>query len=239
MSRKVVQSRLRTSANCRELGHAGAAAMRLTRGGPAWAHAGILYRWKKTEVRLFELLTHQQLRDQLVTEPNPGGPSREVICWAEPDIEKERAQLVGPKCQLVHRLHQQNAVPYGFRYHKTYFDRLGGLHTGQGEVGLTCATIVVAVLASVQVALVDPSTWEPADLVDQKARRGVINSIRVGDPAQGIAPNPEHARILEAEIEASRIRPEEVVAAAAIHPAVATFDTVQDGAAVVAERLGL
>jgi hypothetical protein len=104
------------------------------------------------------------------------------------------------------------------------------LHLGSAEVGLTCATIVDAIFASEGIPLLDPSQWPPADDDDKKSRRAFIAILREKDP--------EHAAVLEAEIEAPRIRPEEVVAAAAIHPTVGTFDTLLDGAAIVAERVG-
>jgi len=185
-----------------------------------------LYRWKKG-IRFFELKTHRKLSDEPITDD----PARPGIVWVEPRIPPERALLLKAKCQLVSQLHQEKGFPYGFRYSRTAFDTQGMLRLGPGEVGVTCATIVDAIFASEGMPLLDPSRWPPPDNDDKSLRRGVIADIRKRDR--------EHADVLEAEIDAPRIRPEEVVAAAAIHPTVGTFDTLLDGAAVVAERLGL
>ena len=81
---------------------------RLGPGRPV-PHAGILYRWKKTEIRLFELHDHHKLRDE---------PARTGVgyVWVEPPIAPERLRLVANRARLVYQRNQQNGVPYGFGY---------------------------------------------------------------------------------------------------------------------------
>jgi hypothetical protein len=178
------------------------------------------------EVRLFELRSHEDLVDEPLRESR----LRASMVWVEPAIPPERAQLIKNKCRLVHLLHKTNAIPYGFRYSHTAFDPQGSLRLGSGEVGLTCATVIDAVFASEGMPLLDPTTWPPPDDDDKRSRKVVIDDIRTK--------HPEHATALEADIDAPRIRPEEVVAAAAMHPVVATYEKALDGAAVVTDRLG-
>jgi len=229
MSREAVSQRIclaGAKTECGALRKLGVAAARMTRGDRAWTHAGILYRWGRG-IRFFELKSHHELSDEPITDE----PVRPSVLWVEPRIQPERAFLVATRCQLVARRHREKKIPYGFRYNRTSFDEQGIIRLGAGEVGLTCATIVDAVFASERLPLLDPNTWPPPDAEDKKTRRGVIADIRKRDR--------EHADILEAEIEAPRIRPEEVVAAAAIHPTIGTFETLVDGAAAVTDRLGL
>ena len=229
MSREAVSDRIclaGPNTECQALRMLGVVAARITNSTSAWAHAGILYRSKK-EIRFFELRTHRKLTD----EPIKDDHRRPSIVWVEPRIQPERATLVIAKCRLVMKHYKENTLPYGFRYSRTSFDEHGTLHLGSSEVGLTCATIVDAVFTSEGLRLLDPSKWPPPDDEDKRLRRAVIADIRTRDP--------EHAALLEAEIDAPRIRPEEVVAAAAIHPTVGTFDTLLDGAAVVAASIGL
>ncbi len=226
MSRETVQNRLRPSEGREgygELVYLGVAAARMERGSNRWPHAGMLYRWQK-EVRLFEMLSHEMLQDE---------PARPGFVWVEPVLTRQRAVLVAMKCRLVHRLHKSKAVPYGFRYARTTFDAQGILRLGAGEVGVTCSTILAAILHSEGVDLVDPSTWPDADRSEQQARARLIADVAVRDAA--------HAAVLENEIAAPRISPEDVVAAAALTPPPppVTWERVLDGSAVVGKRIGL
>jgi hypothetical protein len=184
-----------------------------------WSHAGMLYRWKK-EVRLFEMKTHKVLGND---------PARPNFVWIEPRIPPERMRVVAAKARLVFDLHQKSAVPYGFGYDRTTFDENGGLRLGAGEMGLTCSTIVAAILESERLPLLDPRTWPPPDQSDIAVRREFIRTLRAKDP--------EHAKTLEGDIQTPRISPEEVVAAAATFPQIGTFDNLQAGAAEVAARI--
>jgi hypothetical protein len=186
-----------------------------------YPHAGLLYR-RKTEVRLFEMLDHKKLSDELAR------PEHHFV-WIEPAIPRERVRLIVERARLVYRLNQQSAVPYGFAYHTSTFDERGGLRLGPNEIGLTCSTIVVAILESERIRLLDPTTWPPPDTTDKEARRAFLAELTKSDP--------EHAERLKADIEAPRISPEEVVAAAGIHPDLGTFENLQDGAAVVRDQL--
>lgn len=231
MSREAVLGCVRLAGagtDCAALRMLGVAAARMTNAsGASWSHAGLLYRSKGKPIFFFELRGHEDLHAEPIEE-NPGRPS---LAWIEPQITPERAKLIVGRCKLVLHAHQERKVPYGFRYGRTVFDERGMLLLGEGEAGLTCATIIDAVFAAEKVPLLDPSKWDAADDDDKRTRRKFIDHLRGADP--------QRAAVLETEIDAPRIRPEEVVAAAAIHPRLGTFALLVDGAAVVAERLGL
>ena len=189
--------------------------------GQSIAHAGILYRWKKLEVRLFEMRNHKELRDV---------PAPPDFVWVEPAIPPERMRLVISRARLVYDCHKKNAVPYGFGYRTSAFDEKGGFRIGDGEIGFTCSTIVAAILESERLKLIDPTAWPAPDSADKQTRQAYLEYLQTTDPA--------HAKLLATDIESPRISPEEVVAAAAMHPEVGTYDTLQDGAAHVRQRIG-
>lgn len=183
-------------------------------------HAGLLYRWKK-EVRLFELVGHKVLRDDVAT---PG------FVWIEPHIPLERMRLVAGRARLVHKRHLESAVPYGFRYEVSSFDENGVFRLGSGEVGFTCSTIVAAILDAEGVRHIDPKTWPAPDGTDIQKREEFLRDLAKKDP--------EHEKLLRHEINAPRISPDEVVASAATYPKVGTFENLLNGAAKVRDRIG-
>ncbi len=186
-------------------------------------HAAILYRWKKNEIRLFEMHDHKKLRDEPVRE----GAS---YVWVEPAISEERLRLVVNRARLVYQRNQTDGVPYGFGYRTSCFDQQGGARLGSGEIGFTCSTIVAAILEAEKLPILDPTSWPAPDKTDIDARRAYLKHLQTKDP--------EHAKVLEIDIESPRIAPEEVIAAAALHPPTVTFDSVQEGASVVRMRIG-
>lgn len=227
MSREQVLDALRTAGpngDCGRLRRVGLAACRSERDGAAWAHAGVLYR-SKAGVFLLELATHRTLRVL------PASAKGLPLVWTEPNLPEERARMIISKCNLVLKRHGQNAIPYGFRFERSSFDPSGSLRLGPKEIGLTCSTIVLAVFASERVQLVDPTSWPSPDEADKRDRERLIVSVAGRDP--------EHAQRLRMDVDAPRIRPEEVVAAGACYPELGTFESLVDGAAVVAEQLGL
>lgn len=163
---------------------------------------------------------HKDVRDDRV---------RPDFVWIEPRIPPERLQLVANRARLVHRCHKANKVPYGFRYVTSSFDEKGGMRLGDGEIGFTCSTIIAALFESERLPLIDPTTWPAPDRPDTELRVAYLDHLRKKDP--------EHASLLAKDLKAPRISPEEVVAGAALHPTVGTFDTVQDGAGDVRARL--
>lgn len=191
------------------------------RHGEPISHAAMLYR-AKSEVRVFELQSHQALSDAPVAQND--------FVWVEPAIPVERLRLVVARAKLVHKSHQQNAVPYGFRYRVSTFDFNGACKIGQGEIGFTCSTIIAAIFDAERVPLLDPTSWPPPDEADKKARRAFIGRL----PPKYL----DHGKALAREIDSPRISPEEAVAAAAGQPRVGTFESVQSLAAAVRLRIG-
>lgn len=228
MSREAVVAQIRpsTAPACGETGWSysdlkvlGVAAARYQVHGAQWFHAALVYRRKK-DVALFEMQTHN------VVVERPVGPG---FAWVEPKVDKDRLKLVIRRARLVREAAQSHGLPYGFTFGRSAFDENGIYRRAEGEVGLTCSTMIAAIFEAEKITLLDPGTWPAADEEDKRERRRLIAGIAQTDP--------EHARILTQEINAPRIRPQEVVAAAAtFREKLGTFDNLQDGAIVVVDR---
>jgi hypothetical protein len=200
----------------------GVAAVGLGAARPRSPHAGLLYRWKK-EVRLFEMRGHEELADAPV--------QKSEFVWIEPSaITPERLKLVAVRARMVKKSHDDNKIPYGFSYQHSAFDEKGGLRLGPGECGFTCSTILAAIFESEKLKLIDQAQWPAPDADDNVKRTAFISELR--------KTNAVHAKVLEADINAPRVSPEEVVAAAGRYPLLGTFETLQDGAADVRARIG-
>ncbi len=159
-------------------------------------------------------------------------PPQPPYVWIELAISKNHALLVMGRARLVVDAHQKHAIPYGFRWSKSTFHENGQTRFAPGEIGFTCSTIVAAVLAAEGIQLIDPEQWPPPDRADKENRAAYIKMLR--------RDKPELSNDLDAmapEIDAPRIAPDEVVAAAAVYPiSVGTYASLLDDAAYVRSR---
>jgi hypothetical protein len=239
MSSDVVAAKLRPSVPASagdSLKSLGVAVRKYASGQLRWPHAGVLYRWGK-QVRLFHMLTHLDVEDREWTS------DKVEWVWAEPAISKVKAQLLAARCRLMAAVQKKEpgAFPYGFRFRETVVGRDGRPKLGPEEIGVTCSTIILAAFAAEGCALVDVTEWPAADRTDQEARQPLIDSVRNRQPLPDgtRGPDPAHADLLQAERDAPRVRPQDVVAAAALYPPARGFDGLVEGAGAVDSRLGL
>ncbi len=119
-------------------------------------------------------------------------------------------------------------IPYGLRFCGSTFDAQGQLVLGPDSRGLTCATVVLAILAYAEIALVDGSSWPIRTAEDRKFLRFI-------EPFA----NPDHLEVLRREVEegVKRIWPDEVVGACASSPLPVGFDVARAAADQVVELL--
>lgn len=160
-------------------------------------HVGVLHRGE-AGVEMLHLAWHMHLRNEDPPQP---------IIVALPDLRDSRARSVAAMCRLVWRRHSQGGLPYGVRYQSGVFD-LGSadLLLDPDAVGLTCATFVLAVYASVGIQLIDCSSWPPrAD--DQEWHARIIALLKKYGASE------EHLHAVQSEFGCSRFRPEEVAGA--------------------------
>jgi hypothetical protein len=116
----------------------------------------------------------------------------------------EQEQLAG-LCERVWKRNKRN-IPYGFRYSATKFAYSGEIEKGEDEFGLTCATFVLAVFASLGIKILDLSSW-PADLPAYHERFAEIRRLheKYGAPKEAL-------EAMAAQMNAVRYSPLEVAA---------------------------
>jgi hypothetical protein len=185
-------------------------------------HCGILYAADTHRVML-----HLAWHKILLHEPIPS-PKKEKYAWVAPALPPERALAVARLCARVWRAHRRYGLPYGLRYDATTFHRTGEVKLGPDEVGLTCATFVIAVFRRGGVELLRQQEWpDRPDDVDRQ--RELVAALR-DDPKVPRA----HCDAIEREIGAVRYRPTEVAGACASSELPCSFVDAANAAAQIA-----
>ena len=85
-------------------------------------------------------------------------------------------------CRLISELHGNGTMPYGFSSPDAFFDDEG--HISEGKVGLTCATLVLAIYHQVGIKLLDYSTWPTLTAEDKAERTRMKMHISINHPQQ-------------------------------------------------------
>src|SRR5437868_1343597 len=114
-------------------------------------HVGVLYRDEDdpSDIKLFHLCWHRILRNS--------HPKMSDKCgwWIVPSIEPEQVNSVIAHIGDIWDKNGHGTMPYGFSDPRGFFDNDGNIVFGPGQVGLTCATLVLAVFDLSGVPLVD------------------------------------------------------------------------------------
>jgi hypothetical protein len=180
-------------------------AVAITKHGENY-HAALIYRDSNSSLNLLEL--------GLNGHPDNNSPPTGQLTWAIPRIDAILRRNAAALCELI--AETSPVVYYAFDYPMpAEFSVVNGdLHLGEGAVGLTCATFVLAVLHSVQIELLRLSTWQPRD-DDEKWQRRIHAYLAKKREVLGIPQFVIDAN--SARIPCLRYRPEEVVAGALDH----------------------
>jgi hypothetical protein len=164
-------------------------------------HVAVGFRDGEGKVWRAHLYFHCDLRKDLIPLSNS---------WVFPAIDEERLTLVAQMCERVIERNESYAIRFGFRFDKTRFDRGSGeIVLGDDELGLTCATFVLAVFKSVGIDLLEYGEWPPRP-GDEARFEELLQSVREHSPE-----DKEHLEVLTSEMASVRFRPEEVAAAGA------------------------
>jgi hypothetical protein len=158
-------------------------------------HAGVLYLDASDEVNFLHLAWHRELRSDT---PSPN------LCWIELALPRDRALSVAARCRQVWRRHGTSGLPYAFKYVQTVFTGTGDLALGAGEYGLTCATFVMAIFASVGSPLLIPTQW-PLREQDRLWHAKIIDALTR-------RASREHLDAVRTEVGSARFQPTEVAA---------------------------
>lgn len=172
-------------------------------------HVGIIYRSGK-ELRSLHLGNHHDLRDDETS----------WTFWISPRIPTLRLRQVAAKCRQVAHANGQ-FIPYAFSAPNGCFsEKTGEYLLGPTNLGLTCATFVLAVFAAVGVHLLNYSDW-PVRADDVEWQTNVLRGLAA---QPGVS--PDHLQAVRNQVGFVRVRPTEVGAAAAILPPPGTPDVI-------------
>ena len=139
-------------------------------------HLGLLHREDGNSAPLFlHFCDHRILKN----EPAP----RDVTVWIAPDLDPIQLPHLAGWCRIINDLHGKTGkMPYGFSSPEAFFDANGQIRGDR--VGLTCATIVLAVFHQVGVKLIDYLDWPKLDAQDRAERNRMTEIIRRKDSVQ-------------------------------------------------------
>jgi hypothetical protein len=160
------------------------------------SHIGVLHRADPaTPVKFLHLCDHLVLKNET--------PRLNMTAWIDPDIDSDVLELVTDWCRLIFDLHGSGKMPYGFSSPEAFFDD-GGKIREEG-IGLTCATLVLALFHQVGIKLIDYSTWPKLSREDKKAWKDMAEHIG--------GKHLDQYRKLETDATKSRYRPLHVAGA--------------------------
>lgn len=164
-------------------------------------HVGIIYRTQRYGAGLIQLL---HVPDHKA--PVRGRRLGNDYGWLEISLPLPRARVLVAQCVRIMERYEHRGLPYGFKYACAQFDSKGE-YKANGDKGLTCATFVLAVFESAGLELLRRNEWI-LRTGDKSDRQRMVCHIRE-------AGDEERAVMLESdeEIDAPRIRPQEVAAA--------------------------
>ncbi len=160
---------------------------------PEAAHIGVAWRDTDGNLRWLHLAFHHRLRNEAVPADH---------AWVASRIEPERLALVAAMCERVVARNGRR-IPYGFRYVASRFVDDGSLVLGPDERGLTCATFVLAIYASVGITLLHLDDWTPRD--DDRERLDELVAL-----LREHCDDEKHIDAVAQEVKGVRFRPAEV-----------------------------
>jgi hypothetical protein len=137
-------------------------------------HIGLLHRDGPT-VKFLHLCDHHVLKNDAQL---PSG----VSVWIDPDVDPMILVTVATWCRLIYSLHGNGTMPYGFSSPESFFDDDGQIR--DGAVGLTCATMALAIFQQAGIRLIDYGSWPNLNRADRRDRVNFSQMIKARDPLQ-------------------------------------------------------
>lgn len=187
-------------------------------------HAGVLHRDRASgSVLMLDLAWHHRLRNE----------SLSVECvWVNPAVPTRRLRHVAALCRRIWKANQSDGIPYAFSYPNDCIDADSGRFLiGPTQLGLTCATFVIAVFQASGLQLLRCETWPTNRPGDREWQEFIVSMLeRHGAPA-------EHVSAVREQVGAARFRPDEVAGGATCTPLPADFATAMAKARSVRESL--
>jgi hypothetical protein len=180
-------------------------------------HVGIFYRSSGT-LQFLHLAWHFDLRSS---------SPKHCYGWVQPNLNPARSRNISALCRLILRKNL-NGIPYAFSSPNDCIDSNTGAYLlGPTNHGLSCATFVAAVFHAGGLPLIQYDSWPPVRQGDSEWKAFVIEQL------QASGASSLHIEAVKIQDNA-RVRPEDIVAASHLAPAIpASFSAVDPVAAAV------
>ncbi|MBB4480834.1 hypothetical protein [Rhizobium etli] len=169
-------------------------------------HIGFLY-LSDTGPRMLHLAWHHRLRND-----NPYDDPWRAYVWADFNLEDEENRSALAAVVATVWINHTEEIPYGFSYEGSAFNADGSFVPPPIGQGLTCSTFVVKVISSAGFDLLDMTSWQDRD-GDAEWRLKIVGWLEGTD---GV--DKGHIDALREDVNAMRIRPEDVIAAGTSSP---------------------
>lgn len=198
-------------------------------GNETSTHSGLLIRFPDDPV---VYLLHLQTNN-LNLKNSAGCPPQYL--WGIPDLPEDRLTDIAAKAILVQDVNKAGRVPYGFSVPDGFFDNeTGEMLLSPNNIGLTCATFILAVFHMARIRLIDYSSWHKRES-DHTAQEELANFIEKQAEMTGI--NKEDIKAIREQINGIRYRPEEVIASAMTSPEINTMEQLEPLGKKVVEKI--
>lgn len=177
--------------------------------GELRSHASIIYRTSIGEATILDFLLNGQIRSV----PADRAVRRHRFTWAVPQFPDIVLQAIARFCETLGESSQSFPYWIDFPADSRFFDAGNSIELRGGAVGLTCATFVLAVFASLRKSLLNMDTWTEGDdtrkAEDEDWQHWILSKLRDNPPAYGIS--AELMQRGEQRIPFLRYRPEDLV----------------------------
>lgn len=160
-------------------------------------HCGIAYKFANN-CNVIHLSWHYDLKNE------SDMSEFQDYCAIVSQLDDYRQYAVCAMCDLIK---DETNIPYGIFYLNTVFSKEGKLCLGGGEVGLTCATFVLAVFRTSKIDLLDISTWLPRE-EDSEFQSNILYYLNDGLIKGKVS--KDHFDRVKKDVGCARFRPEEV-----------------------------
>jgi len=166
-------------------------------------HVGVVHRGASSAAQVLHLAWHADLQ------ADPLSGTDIEFYWVEFDLDPDRVETMAAFCRRVSR--RRPSVPYGIWYEGGALQDDGAAELKGKEIGLTCATYVLALLEWGGIRLLSIENW-PSRPEDASWHRGIVRALRKHQRRNPDSISDEHIARVEQDGGCARFRPEEVTA---------------------------
>lgn len=187
------------------------------RKGDRGTHCGVLYESKDGSISMLHLAGHRMLLS--------------VKAWPHymeiptPRLLPAQRIAISDVCRFIFEKHGAKGLPYS-AYIAQYFTPEGDLVLDRIGAGFTCTTFVADIFRTRGCALVDLTTWPPGNALSDRFFAWLVDLFRVRYPED----KAHFDAVADPDCKRSRLRAEELCAAASIAPPPSDYSAIKNRA---------